>query len=119
MERSVDAEGAFELMFELLKARPWLRDAGTMTAEDAPAETEALAFLLSAHTADGWGDCSLAARRVASSLILDFMFKLRQSGSGPSRTVWRVPADQPAWRQALHLIGQQIEKQTPPPGSRH
>jgi len=119
MERSVDADGAFELMFELLKARPWLREAGTMTPEDAPAETEALAFLLAAQTANGWGDCSLAARRVAGSLIIDFMLKLRQPGSHLSQTVWQVPANRPAWQQALHLVAQQIGKQSPPPGARH
>src|SRR5690606_19174334 len=38
--KSINAEDAFELMYELLKAHPWLNQAGVMKPEDAHAETE-------------------------------------------------------------------------------
>lgn len=108
--KSINAEDAFELMYELLKAHPWLNQAGVMKPEDAHAETEAQSFLLAGNLAGRWGDSSPAARRVVNSLLLDFMAKLRMPGHPISRSSWQVDEAQPKPEQALAVIAQQIRR---------
>lgn len=119
MEKTVNADGAFELMFELLKAHPWLVKPASTAAENPQAEAEALTFLASANVADGWGDCSPEAQGVAAWFIFELMAYLRQMSEARAKLVWKVPAHLPAWQQALHLVGQQIAMRSRPPGSRH
>lgn len=107
---TVDSEKAFELIYELFKAKPWLNSAGTMTEKDHPSEDEALAFLLTLETADGWGSCAEPARRVANSLLLDFMAKLHVQFSS---RLWEIPAGLPPWRQAARIIRAEIAENHP------
>lgn len=117
--KEIDAEKAFELMYELYKAHPWLNKPGTMRPEDAPAEAEAVAFLLAGDFSRKWKGCSPAARRVAASLLLDFMAKLRTPGHPISSSSWTVPANLPPWRQALAVIGHEIRAAHPRLAERH
>ena len=107
---TIDSEKAFELMYELFKAKPWLNSAGIMTEKDHPFEDEALAFLLTLESADGWGSCAEPARRVVNSLLLDFMAKLHDHFS---RRVWTIPAGLPPWRQAARIIRAEIDESHP------
>lgn len=107
----IDAEKAFELMYELFKAKPWLNSGGVMTDEDNSSEDEALAFMLTLENAEAWGDCSAPARRVTNSLLLDFIMKL-QTGIFNNKT-WIIPAGRPLWRQATHLICAEIRSSHP------
>jgi hypothetical protein len=101
----INAEKAFELMYELFKAKPWLNSPGIMTEKDHPFEEEALVFLLTLETADDWGNCGPSARRVANSLLVDFTAKLR----GPfSHREWHVPAGLSLWRQAATIVCAEI-----------
>ena len=117
--KEIDAEKAFELMYELYKAHPWLNAPGVMQPEGIPAEAEAVAFLLAGDFSNKWGECSPAACRVASSLLLDFMGKLRTPGHPLNVSSWRVSADLPRWRQALAIIACEIEDSHPHLGARH
>lgn len=89
---TVDSERAFEFMYELFKAKPWLNSAGVMSQADHHAEDEAVAFLLTVETAHGWGSCSEAACRVANSLLLDFVAKLH---SQFVQSTWEIPPGLP------------------------
>lgn len=103
----IDANKAFELMYELLKKKPWLNSAGIMSDADRPFEEAALMFLIKLETATSWGDCPEPARRVANSLLIDFMAKL----SGPyAQHVWKVPSGLSPWRQAAKLIRDEIHE---------
>lgn len=117
MEKSVtlNANGATEALFELLKQKPWLNQPGIMTAKDASAEPEAVAFLLKLCRDDmvGWGTCSDSARRVVCSLLIDFVAKLQQPSSSMRTLTWSVPAHLPAWRQALAVIEYEIARSHP------
>ncbi|EIJ33330.1 hypothetical protein [Thiothrix nivea] len=113
---TVNAEKAFELMYELFKAKPWLNSAGVMAGDDFHAESEAVAFLLTLDQAEGWGDCSAPARRVVNSLLLDFLSKLR--GSMAHHT-WEVDAGLPKWRQAVAVISSEILGSHPHLSKRH
>ncbi len=115
----IDAEKAFELMYELYKAHPWLNNPGIMRPEDAQAEGEAVAFLMAGDFSKKWGNCRPAARRVAASLLLDFMRKLRTPGHPINMSSWHVSADLSAWRQALAVIALEIERSHPHLASRH
>lgn len=107
----IDAENAFRLLYELFRAKPWLLESGgTMKDGDAPFEDEALSFLLTLETADDFGQCPEPARRVASSLLVDFMHKLR--GPFADRT-WIVPAYLPPWRQAVRIVCAEIRRSHP------
>ncbi|WP_036204694.1 hypothetical protein [Marinobacter sp. MCTG268] len=110
---TIDAERAFDLMYELLKAHPWLNKGGTMTSSDAIAEQEAIAFLAAGDLSRQWGDCGAAARRVVNSLLIDFMVKLRDPESPISRSSWEIDTDQPEWRQALCVISAEISMSHP------
>ncbi|RJP93717.1 MAG: hypothetical protein C4518_05915 [Desulfobacteraceae bacterium] len=106
----IDSQKAFELIYELFKAKPWLNSAGVLTSDDHHFEDEALAFLLTLERADGWGMCSEPACRVANSLLLDFIAKLH----GPlSQETWFVPDSLPPWRQAAKIICAEIHKSHP------
>ncbi len=118
-EIEIDAEAAFGLMYELYRAKPWLNEPGVMQPGDAPAESEAVAFLLTAHAAEGWGACGPAARRVACTLLLDFTANLGMPGSPLSKAVWRVDQDTPPWRQALAVIEHEIRRSHPRLAARH
>lgn len=116
---TVDAAKAAELVFELFKQHRWLTDAGKLQAGDAAAEQEAVAFLMTIESATGWGQCSDAARRVASTLALDFMARLMHPGSPQSGTTWTVRSGEPAWRQAADVLAQEIQKAHPLLAARH
>lgn len=107
---NIDSQKAFELIYELFKAKPWLNSAGVMKDDDHPYEDEALSFLLTLENANDWGDCTVAACRVVNSLLLDFIVKLH----GPlSQETWFVPDGLPPWRQAAKIICAEIHKSHP------
>lgn len=110
---TVDAHRAFALFYELFKAKPWLNQPGTMRPEDAAAEAEAIAFLLTVKSVNDWGECSPAAQRIACSLILDFMGRLQDPKSSFSRAKWQVMRDAPEWSQALDVIAHEIQLSHP------
>jgi hypothetical protein len=113
---TVNSEKACELMYELLKVKPWLNSPGIMNEADHDAEDEALSFLLTIENAKSWGDCSNAARRVVNSLLLDFVARLL----GPlSHRQWDVPDGLPKWRQAAKIISHEIHQNHPRFASRH
>lgn len=116
---TVRAERVAELMYELFKAKPWLNSAGVMTPQDAPAEAEAIAFLLTVDSAENWGNTTPAARRIVNSLLVDFIAKLLSPASSFSSACWRVPADAPNWQQALHVVAQEIRQTHPQLAARH
>ncbi|WP_374607137.1 hypothetical protein [Thermomonas sp.] len=113
--RSVDAETAFGLFFELFRAMPWLVSTGRPVRMDAHAEPEAVAFLLdlSAGKVAGWGAASEAAQDTASALLVDFMGKLRMPGSTFSRSTWQVNEAAAPSRQALEIVAQQLRRAHP------
>lgn len=113
---AIDSQKAFELMYELFKAKPWLNSAGVMSEADHPAEDEALAFLLTLETAQGWGECTKPACRVVNSLLLDFTAKLR----GPyAHRRWEVPMGLAPWRQAARIVHAEIYRSHPHLLKRH
>ena len=97
----VDAERAFELMYLLFQEKPWLTKPGMAKEPDAPFENEALTFLLTLDAASGWGDCSEPARRLVTTLLLDFMTKLKGSLADHQ---WETSDDFPPWLQAVQII---------------
>lgn len=106
----VNAEKAFELMYELFKAKPWISTVGAMTDEDHAFEGEGLLFLMTLKEADDWGTCSKPAQRIAASLLIDFTARLR----GPLyHAEWRVPADLPPWAQAAQIVQDEICRSHP------
>jgi len=112
----INAEKAFELMYELFKAKPWLNSAGVMTELDHQAEDEAVAFLLTLESAKDWGSCSASAMRVANSLLLDFLAKL----DGPlSQRAWMIQDGIPKWKQAALVIASEIQRSHPHFSSKH
>lgn len=112
----IDSKKAFELIYELFKAKPWLNSAGVLTSDDHPFEDEALTFLLTLEKADGWGSCPDPACRVANSLLLDFIAKL----NGPfSNRTWVVTPGLPPWRQAAEVIQAEIHQSHPRLLNRH
>lgn len=121
LEKSVNASGAFELMFELLKARPWLVKPASTAQASAQAEAEALAFLAAGSAADGWGNCGPVAQGVIAWEIAQFMAYLRQQeeAHANTNTSWKVPAHLPAWQQGWHLLAERIARRSPPRGSSH
>lgn len=118
---TIGAQRASELVFALFEAKPWLTAPGVMTPEDAGAEAEAIAFLLrmAESGADEWGATGPAARRVANSLLVDFLAKLMHPESPFQNLSWSVPASEPAWRQALRVIAQEIRRSHGQPPTRH
>lgn len=116
---TVDAKKAFSLMLDLFKSQPWLNEPGIMTPDDATAEGEAVAFLLTAGTADGWGNCTPPARRVANSLLIDFLGKLKHPESPLKRNTWMVSAGAQNWQKALEIVGQEIRKAHPHFSTKH
>lgn len=107
---TVSADQAAGLVFELFKAKPWINQGGVMQPEDACAEEEAVHFLLTLDTASNWGAISEAARRVANSLLLDFLARLMHPESPNADDVWRVTFGLPAWRQASEVIAAEIRR---------
>ncbi|OHC68601.1 MAG: hypothetical protein A3H93_09050 [Rhodocyclales bacterium RIFCSPLOWO2_02_FULL_63_24] len=105
---TVSADQAAGLVFELFKAKPWINQGGVMQPEDECAEGDAVRFLLSIETADGWGAAGDSVKRVVNSLLLDFLAKLMHPASPFSGRQWRVPADGPAWRQAAVILADEI-----------
>lgn len=110
MNTTVTANQAAPLLLELFKAKPWLNQPGTMLPEDAGAEEEAVHFLLTLETAGGWGLISAAARRVANTLLLDFLARLMHPESPSAGNVWQVTSGFPAWRQAAEVVGAEIRR---------
>jgi len=101
----IDAERAFDLMYLLLQEKPWLLKSSIMKDEDAQFEQEAVAFLLTLDAAKDWGSCSDPARRVVSTLLTDFMLKLK----GPfSNRYWESSGDLEPWLQAVQIICDEI-----------
>jgi hypothetical protein len=117
--KTIDSEAAFELVYELFKAHPWLNEPGNMRPQDSPAEQEAVAFLAAGDLSNGWGSCSLSARRIASSLLLDFLAKLQIPGSPISNRSWTVDETLPQWRQALAVLAEEIGHSHPHLKLRH
>lgn len=106
----VNAEKAFELMYELFKAKSWLNEPGVMSDCDHHAEDEAVSFMLTLETAVNWGNCTESARKVVNSLLIDFLAKLR----GPmAHRYWDIPEGIPKWRQAAIIISAEIQKSHP------
>jgi len=117
MDKSVtlDANAVTEALFELLKCKSWINEPGMMTASDAGAEPEAIAYLLNLCRGDltGWGTCSHPARRVVRSLLIDFIAKLQHPGSSVRTLTWSVPSQLPTWRRALAVVEQEIARSHP------
>lgn len=119
MKKVVSAAQAAPLVFDLFKQKPWLNPKEVMSPDDAPAEDEAIHFLLTLETADSWGSISPAAKRVAGSLLLDFLARLMHPGSPNASDTWEVPADWPAWRQATAVVASEIRRSFPHVAMRH
>lgn len=113
---TINAERAFELMYELFKEKPWLNSPGVMTEQDHHAEHEAVVFLLNVGNAPNWDGCSEAASRVVCTLLLDFIAKLHGQLSG---CTWHVPNHLPKWQQAARIIADEILRSFPELSKRH
>lgn len=109
---TIGSENVTGCFLALFKAKPWLKDPEVMAPNDAPAEAEAIGFLLrlARHDVSNWGSTSPAGRRVATSLLLDFMAKLMHPESPLHHFSWQVPAGEPEWKQALHVLAYEIQK---------
>lgn len=114
--KTIDADDAFALIFELLKAHPWLNEPGVMHPEDAVAEQEAVAFLLAGDLSRQWDGCSPQARRVVNHLLLDFMGRLR---TVMARRSWQVPKGSTKTAQALAVVAAEIARSHPHLQLRH
>lgn len=112
-KETVSADRMAEFIFELLKAKPWLNEPGVMKESDANAESEAIDFLLALETARGWGVCSMPARRIVNSLLLDFMAKLMDPSSSLSRASWAVSHHDEPWRKAIYGLAHEIRRSHP------
>jgi hypothetical protein len=108
--KTVNAEQAAESIFALLKANPWLNTPGLMTENDYHAKDEAILFLqrMAIHGANGFGDTSEPAQRIASGFLLDFMGKLMQPEHPLNRKTWLVDDSKPMADQALQIIAAEI-----------
>ena len=108
--KTVNTEQAAELIFRLLKANPWLNTPGVMTEDDYHAKDEAILFLqqMAIHGANGFGDISEPAQRIASGFLLDFMGKLIQPEHPLNRKTWLVDDSKPMADQALQIIAAEI-----------
>lgn len=113
-EKMINAEQAAELIFELVKAKPWLNQPGVMLSSDAAAEHEAVGFLLALDsTTTGWGNTSLSGRRVACTMVVDFLGKLMHPDSPYRNRQWHVAAEASRQDQALHVICAEIRGSHP------
>lgn len=116
---TVNADQAAALFFELFKAKPWINQGGVMQPEDECAEGEAVRFLLTIETADGWGAAGDSVKRVVNSLLLDFLANLMHPDSPFSGKSWQVPSDGPKWRQAAVIIAAEIRRSHAHVATRH
>ena len=111
MEKTtVSAEQMAGFVLELFKSRPWLNEPGIMQNADAIAEAEAVDFLLALESAKNWGKCSMPARRIVNSLLLDFIGKLMDPLSALSRSSWEVSSHDEPWRKAIYGIAHEIRQ---------
>lgn len=108
--KSISAEQAAESIFALLKANPWLNTPGVMTENDYHAKDEAILFLqrMAIHGANGFGNTSEPAQRIASGFLLDFMGKLMQPEHPLNRKTWLVDDSKPMTDQALQIIAAEL-----------
>ena len=119
--KTVNAEQAAESIFELLKANPWLNTPGVITKNDYHAKDEAILFLqrMAIHGANGFGDTSEPAQRVASGFLLDFMGKLMQSEHPLNKKTWLVDDSKPMADQALQIIAAELVENHHQPQAMH
>lgn len=120
-ESTLNADDAFSAMFELFKAKPWLVGKEDLTEMNPLAENEAISFILSITSGapDGWGNISKDAKNVVTSLMMDFIAKLRMPNSPFSKVTWQVPAGLAPWQQALEIIAYEIRQAHPVAANKH
>lgn len=113
--KMINAERAAELIFELLKAKPWLVKPEIMNESDFSAEPEAIIFLqnMVENGANSYGNTSEQAQRIVSSLMHDFMGKLMHPNHPLSKKTWMVDDSKPIPDQALQVIGAEIAQSHP------
>jgi len=109
--KAVDSEYAAELIFEFLKANPWLNTPGVMTRDDYHAKDEAILFLqqMVIHGANSFGDISQPAQRIVSAFLLDFMGKLVHPEHPLNGKAWLVDDSKSMPDQALQIIAAAID----------
>ncbi len=108
--KTISAEQAAESIFALLKANPWLNTPGVMTGNDCHAKGEAILFLqqMAIHGANGFGDTSESAQRIASGFLLDFMGKLMHPEHPLNKKTWFVDDSKPMVDQALQIVSAEL-----------
>lgn len=111
--KEINAEQAYELMFELFKIHPWLLEPGMIRPNDLHAEKEACDFILRGDFSDEWQDCSMPAQRVVAAVLADFLTSLRTKGHSINASSWQVPEGVAPWEQALAVVQQEIVRTHP------
>lgn len=113
--KTIDADRAAELIFELLKEKEWLRKPGIMNESDFPAEPEAIIFLqnMAKNGADGYGNTSKQAQRIVCSLLHDFMGKLMHPEHPLSKKTWMIDDSKSMADQAFQVISAEIAQSHP------
>jgi len=108
--KTVDADTAAELIFELFKAKPWLNEPGIVMEDDYPAKDEAIMFLhhMVIHDTNSFGDISEPAQRIASGFLMDFMGKLMHPEHPLYRKTWLIDDSRPMAEQALQIVAAEI-----------
>ncbi|MER0203693.1 MAG: hypothetical protein DU480_07490 [Nitrosomonas sp.] len=119
--RTINAAHAAELIFELLKANPWLNTPEIATGDDYQAKDEAILFLrnMAIHGAHSFGGISESAQRIASGFLLDFMGKLMNPEHPLNRKTWLVDDTKAVADQALQIIAGEIVENQPCPQGLH
>lgn len=119
--KHVDSTTAFELVFGLLQAMPWLvRDASKALPEVAVMRTHQAdavnAILWICETGDlaGWpAQTQRDTQATASYLLTDLAFKLLDPASPFAARAWEIAADQPPHVQALQIVRHEILRSKP------
>lgn len=119
--KNVDSTTAFELVFGLLQAIPWLvRDASKALPEVAVMkahQAEAVNTILwICETGDlaGWPtQTQRDTRATASYLLTDLAYRLLDPASAFAARAWEIPADQPPHVQALQIVRHEILRSKP------
>lgn len=113
-QKTITAEQAAELVYNLFAAQKWLLEPGAMTEADRAYEEEALTALLSLDEATRWQNVSPPAARVASTMLIQFLALL----AFPKDKAWAerkftVDSENSSTQQAFALIAAEILQNHP------
>lgn len=108
-------------MVNLIQAIPWIVHNPSLglpsvsVRNERRAEAITVIFVICrSRCLNGWPPRTRAhTRATVSYLLMDFMVKLKDPHADLSRRSWNVPADQPAYIQALEILESEVLRSHP------